>query len=58
VLLVTDPAKARELARQAMAFYLRLTNYRNNWKRVGFSDEDLTGGGSERFLDAMGATRD
>jgi probable F420-dependent oxidoreductase len=31
VLLVTDPSKAREVARQAMAFYLPLTNYRNNW---------------------------
>lgn len=53
VLLTTDPAKARELARQAMAFYLPLTNYRANWLRLGFSDEDLAGGGSDRFLDAM-----
>ena len=30
VLLVTDPAKARQIARQVMAFYLPLTNYRNN----------------------------
>jgi len=50
---VTDPSKAREVARQAMAFYLPLTNYRNNWLRLGFSDVDLAGGGSERFLDAM-----
>ena len=35
------------------AFYLPLTNYRNNWKRLGFGDEDLEGGGSDRFLDAM-----
>src|SRR5712671_1556417 len=40
VLLITDPSKAREVARRAMAFYLPLTNYRNNWKRLGFSDED------------------
>ena len=53
VLLVTDPSKAREVSRQAMAFYLPLTNYRNNWKRLGFSDEDLAGGGNDRFLDAM-----
>jgi probable F420-dependent oxidoreductase len=53
VLLVSDPTKARERARQAMAFYLPLTNYRNNWKRLGFDDEDLAGGGSDRFLDAM-----
>jgi probable F420-dependent oxidoreductase len=53
VLLVTDPSKAREVARQAMAFYLPLTNYRNNWRRLGFDDEDLAGSGSGRFLDAM-----
>ena len=53
VLMVTDPGKAREIARQVMGFYLTLTNYRNNWKREGFSDEDLDGGGSDRFLDAM-----
>jgi probable F420-dependent oxidoreductase len=53
VLLVTDPSKAREMARQTMAFYLPLTNYRNNWQRLGFSEEDLGNGGSNRFLDAM-----
>jgi probable F420-dependent oxidoreductase len=53
VLLVTDPAKAREIARKVMAFYLPLTNYRNNWQRLGFGNEDLAGGGSDRFLDAM-----
>jgi probable F420-dependent oxidoreductase len=53
VLLVTDPSKARAVARQVMTFYLPLTNYRNNWKRLGFSDEDLARGGSDRFLDAM-----
>ena len=53
VLLVTDPGKARELARQAMAFYLPLTNYRANWTRLGFSEDDLASGGSDRFLDAM-----
>jgi probable F420-dependent oxidoreductase len=53
VLLVTDAIKAREIGRQVMAFYLPLTNYRNNWKRLGFTDEDLAGGGSDRFLDAM-----
>ena len=53
VLLVNEPAKAREIARQVIAFYLPLTNYRNNWKRLGFADEDLEGGGSHRFLDGM-----
>src|SRR5215510_11365567 len=52
VLLVTEAAKAREVARQTMAFYLPLSNYRNNWKRLGFSEQDLADGGSDRFLDA------
>jgi probable F420-dependent oxidoreductase len=53
ILLVQDPAKAREVARQTMAFYMPLPNYRNNWLRLGFSENDLADGGSDRFLDAM-----
>jgi probable F420-dependent oxidoreductase len=58
VLQVTDPIKARQVARQTLAFYMPLTNYRNNWLRLGFSEEDLTDGGSDRFLDAMVAWGD
>lgn len=58
VLLVTNPTKAREVARQTMAFYLPLTNYRQNWQRLGFHEEDLAHGGSDRFLDAMVAWGD
>jgi probable F420-dependent oxidoreductase len=58
VLLGTDATKAREVARQTMAFYLPLANYRNNWMRLGFSEQDLTDGGSDRFLDAMVAWGD
>ena len=58
VLLVKDPTKAREVARQAMAFYLPLPNYRHNWQRLGFSEDDLADGGSDRFLDAMVAWGD
>ena len=53
VLMITDAAKAREVARQTLAFYLPLPNYRRNWMRLGFSEQDLAEGGSERFLDAM-----
>jgi probable F420-dependent oxidoreductase len=52
VLLETDAAKARALGRQALANYLRLDNYVNNWRRIGFSDDDLSAGGSDRFVDA------
>jgi len=58
VLLVTDAATARQVARQTMAFYLPLANYRKNWRRLGFSEQDLADGGSERFLDAMVAWGD
>jgi len=53
VLLVSDPGKARDVARQALAFYLQLPNYLENWKRLGFSDDDFAGSGSNRLLDAM-----
>jgi probable F420-dependent oxidoreductase len=52
VLLETDAAKARSAARQALANYMRLDNYVNNWRRLGFTDADLADGGSERFIDA------
>jgi probable F420-dependent oxidoreductase len=58
VLLLHDLAKARMVARQTLAFYMPLTNYRNNWRRLGFGEEDLMGGGSDRFLDAMVAWGD
>jgi probable F420-dependent oxidoreductase len=52
VLLERDAAKARALGRQALAAYLRLDNYVNNWRRLGFGDDDFAGGGSDRFIDA------
>jgi probable F420-dependent oxidoreductase len=51
VLLESDPEKARSAARQALAPYMQLDNYVNNWKRLGFAD-DLVGGGSDRLIDA------
>jgi probable F420-dependent oxidoreductase len=58
VLLVKDPVQAREVARQAMNFYMPLPNYQRHWRRLGFGDEDLADGGSDRFLDAMVAWGD
>jgi probable F420-dependent oxidoreductase len=56
VILEADPAKARELGRQALANYLHLPNYLNSWRRLGFSDEDLKG--SDRLVDALFAWGD
>jgi probable F420-dependent oxidoreductase len=53
VTIETDPAKARALGRKELARYMVLPNYRNNWLRLGFSEADLAGGGSDRFIDAM-----
>ncbi len=41
VILEKDPARARELARQALGNYLFRQNYRNNWLRLGFTEEDI-----------------
>jgi alkanesulfonate monooxygenase SsuD/methylene tetrahydromethanopterin reductase-like flavin-dependent oxidoreductase (luciferase family) len=32
---------------------MAMTNYRNNWLRIGFTEADLAEGGSDRFIDAM-----
>ena len=53
VCLETDAAAARGLARRELHRYLTLTNYRNNWLRIGFTEADLADGGSNRFIDAM-----
>jgi probable F420-dependent oxidoreductase len=58
VLLETDPTTARRAAREALSRYLQLENYVNSWRREGFGDDDLAGGGSDRFLDAMVAWGD
>jgi probable F420-dependent oxidoreductase len=51
--LDTDRARARETARAFAARYVALENYANNLRRLGWSDEDLVGGGSDRLLDAV-----
>ncbi len=58
VLLETDAAKARSVARQALAIYMGLPNYRNNLVRFGFTDDDFENGGSDRLVDALVAWGD
>jgi probable F420-dependent oxidoreductase len=53
VVLETDPSKAREIARLHLQTYLALPNYANNWKRHGFTDDDIAEGGSDRLVDAL-----
>jgi probable F420-dependent oxidoreductase len=58
VLLESDPAKARDVARKNMAIYLGLPNYQNNLKWLGFEDADFQDGGSDRVVDAIVAWGD
>ena len=53
VCLETDAATARGLARHELHRYMAMTNYRNNWLRIGFTEADLADGGSDKFIDAM-----
>src|SRR5438093_20534 len=52
VVLESSPARARELARRALSAYLRLPNYANNWRRLGFTEDDIAGP-SDRLIDAL-----
>lgn len=53
VALITDPAEARRIARMELARYMTLPNYRNNWLRIGYTEDDVAGQGSDRFMDGM-----
>ncbi len=52
VILETDPAKFREMALGALTHYRQLPNYKNNWLRLGFTEQDITEG-SDRLLDGL-----
>ena len=53
VVLETDPERARAIARLHLATYLGLPNYANNWMRLGFTEDDVAEGGSDRLVDAL-----
>ena len=53
VVLERDSNRARAIARGHMASYLRLENYTNNLRRLGYGDDDLANGGSDRLVDAI-----
>jgi probable F420-dependent oxidoreductase len=61
VVLTTDPEKARAIGREALDIYFGLANYVSNWKRLGFTDEDVARPGSDKLVDAFiayGTTED
>jgi probable F420-dependent oxidoreductase len=53
VVLTTDADEARAIGRKAVDFYLGLSNYVNNWLRLGFTEDDVRRPGSDRLIDAV-----
>jgi len=54
VVLRTDPAEARAIGGPTVAApYLGLRNYRESLRRLGYTDDDLADGGSDRLLDDL-----
>jgi probable F420-dependent oxidoreductase len=53
VVVEDDPATARRIGREFIAFYLTLPNYVRAWERAGFGPEDRADGGSDRMVDAV-----
>ena len=53
ICLTEDEGAARAVQREQMAPYMTMNNYRNNWFRLGFTEEEVTGKAETRFLDAM-----
>ncbi|GAA0455060.1 LLM class F420-dependent oxidoreductase [Paractinoplanes deccanensis] len=53
VVLTSDPAEARAAARAEIGMFIGFPAYRNNLRRLGFTDDDLVPGGSDRLIDAL-----
>ena len=58
VVLETDPEKARGPPGVSRDATLTLPNYVNNWRRFGFTEDDVSGTGSDRLVDAIVAWGD
>jgi probable F420-dependent oxidoreductase len=51
--LDTDADSARVQARRYASLYLGLGNYTGNLLKLGFTEQDIAGGGSDRLIDAI-----
>lgn len=58
VVLESDPAAARTLARRFLDPYLAMPNYAASLEAMGFGEEDQAAGGSDRLVDALVAWGD
>jgi probable F420-dependent oxidoreductase len=57
VVLESDPGAARATASAALEIYCTLPNYVRSWKRLGFTDDDVSAR-SDRLIDALFAWGD
>ena len=53
VVLDPDRERGRGIARRDVGVYFGLPNYVNAWRRLGFTDADFAGGGSDRLIDSL-----
>jgi probable F420-dependent oxidoreductase len=58
VVLDTDFDEPRRTARAFLANYLRMSNYTDNMRRAGFTDNDIANGGSDGLVDQIVAHGD
>jgi probable F420-dependent oxidoreductase len=56
--LEDDPATARRIARRFAVHYLQTDNYARNLRRMGWTDADVSGQGSDALIDAVVAWGD
>jgi len=56
--LDTDPTTARATAREMLAIYLTLPNYVRSWLRLGMTEDDVAGAGSDHLVDTVVAWGD
>ncbi len=53
VVFSTDAEQARGIAREQLGMFIGFDAYRNNLRRLGYTDSDLVPGGSDRLIDAL-----
>jgi probable F420-dependent oxidoreductase len=51
--LDTDPDRARALGRTTVQPHLGMINYTSNLRRLGWTEEDLSGDGGDKLIDAL-----
>ena len=53
VVIDDDRTRARDIARRHVARYLELPNYANSLRRLGFTDADISDGGSDKLIESV-----